>query len=72
MNDTFPVRVRVVIEYTTELVKDPKAYGGAKTPEAIAAKEKRYLEEGGDYLISGLQFIKHKATATVELVEGGE
>lgn len=60
-------RVRVVIEYDTEL-GDPDCYEGETTAEGKAAKEAEYIREGGDYLYQALGALPHTIDVDVHVL----
>lgn len=61
------IRVRVVIEYETEL-GDPDAYEGETTAEGKAAKEAEYIREDGDYLYQALGALPHTIDVTTQVL----
>jgi hypothetical protein len=63
--------VDVSISYETEVPDDPECYEGAATPEGRMGKEREYIEEGGDYLISELNSVHSVIKATVTQIEHG-
>lgn len=61
------IKVRVVIEYETDLAES-SVYEGAVTPMAKAAKEIEYIKEDGDYLFQILSITSHTVEATYGIV----
>lgn len=67
---THRARVRVVIEYDTNL-GDPDGYEGETTAEGKAAKEAEYIRDDGDYLFQALGALPHKLDVDVHVLAPG-
>ena len=62
------VRVRVVIEYETELLDDPTAWEGEISKEGRARKEAEYIREDPNYLIDTMDYWDRVAQVEVTVL----